>query len=816
MMQRACLLLIALLLPALGVAQTAAPLATTAATNPALDFAPIDTMLNDAIAHNELPGAVIVIGHAGHVVFHHAYGMRSLEPTREPMTENTIFDMASLTKPLITATAVMQLFEQGKIRLDDPVAHYLGEFGAAGKQDITIRQCLTHYSGLAPDLDLTAPWQGKQQGLARLFEAQPVSPAGVVFRYSDENFIALGALVERVSGLPLDMYAARNIIAPLGLADSGFLPPPAKRERIAPTQYVARHGTLSNEGTMLRGVVHDPTARRMDGVAGHAGYFSTAADVAAYAQALLDRLAGRPSHFPLSQLTLAKMTEPQQPATGTTLRGFGWDIDSPLSSNRGILFPVGSFGHTGFTGTSLWIDPQSDSYVVFLANAVHPAGGHNTVALRARVADAAAQALNIAVQQSRALAQLTGYNESLTAARRWTARNGDVMTGIDVLEAEHFITLQALQKKHGGRLRMGLLTNQTGVDRDGRRTIDVLARDAHSAGGGLTLTSIFSPEHGITGTADTEKIANDTDTATHLPIVSLYGATEAQRRPSATALRELDAVVIDLQDAGVRYWTYEAITGYFLEAAAQQHLDVIVLDRPNPVTGAFVQGPIADIGRDSYTSYMPLPARHGMTLGELSRYFNGERHLNAALTVVPMRGWQRGDWFDSTGLDWINPSPNLRSARAAQLYPALGLIEGTNVSVGRGTESPFELLGAPWIHSRELARTLNARLLPGVRFVPTDFTPAAPYPYAGTLCHGVSLIVTERNALDAPELGLEIASTLWRLYPAVFQLDKLDHLLANQAVLAALRAGEDPQRIAGDWRIPLEAFLQRRAAYLAY
>ncbi len=784
-------------------------------TTPAA-FAPIDTILNDAIAHNELPGAVVVIGHNGHVVFHHAYGMRSLEPTREAMTEDTIFDMASLTKDLVTATAVMQLYEQGKIRIDDPLAHYVGEFGANSKQDITIRQCLTHYSGLAPDVDLTGPWHGREEGMRRLFESAPVAPPGVLFRYSDENFIALGALVERVSGLPLEVYDQQNIVGPLGLTDSGYLPPAEKRSRIAPTQYVTADGALSNTGTMLRGVVHDPTARRMDGVAGHAGYFSTAADVSTYAQALLDRLAGRPSKFPLDQLTLAKMTEPEQPATGTSLRGFGWDIDSPFSTNRGTLFAVGSFGHTGFTGTSLWMDPQSDTYVVILTNAVHPAGGHGIVALRSQIADAAAQAVGVRTEENGRLTQLTGYNESLTGARRWGARNGDVMTGIDVLESEKFLTLQALAKKHGGHLRMGVLTNQVGVDREGHRTIDVLAHDAHVADPSITVTTLFSPEHGIQGVQDTENISNTTDVATGLPVISLFGSNKAERRPSLDTLRQLDAVVIDLQDVGVRYWTYDAAMGYFLEAAAEAHIDVIVLDRPNPVTGSFVQGPMADIGRDSYTNYMPLPVRPGMTMGELARYFNGERHLNAALTIVPMKGWQRGDWYDSTGLTWVNPSPNLRSQRAAELYTGIGLIETSNVSVGRGTDTPFELLGAPWIDARIFARTLNARLLPGVRFVPVSFTPAAPYPYAGQVCQGVSLMVMDRNALDGPELGLEIASALWKLYPNDYKLDHIDRLLVNKSVLDALRSGEDPQRIAGDWRLELEAFMQRRAAYLEY
>ena len=442
-------------------------------------------------------------------------------------------------------------------------------------------------------------------------------------------------------------------------------------------------------------------------------------------------------------------------------------------------------------------------------------GGGHTVALRSRIADAAAQAIGIKTQESGQLAQLTGYNESLTGARRWQARNGDVKTGIDVLEAEKFLTLQALAKKHGGHLRMGLLTSAVGVDRDGHRTIDVLAHDSHAVDPSLTLTTLFSPEHGLEGNQDRENISNTTDPGTGLPVISLFGSKE-KRRPSLDTLRHLDAVVIDLQDVGVRYWTYDAAMGYLLEAAAKTGIDVVVLDRPNPVTGSFVQGPMSDTGRDSYTNYMPVPVRHGMTIGELARYYNGEGHINAALTVVKMQGWERGDWFDSTGLTWINPSPNLRSQRAAELYTGLGLIETSNISVGRGTETPFELLGAPWIDARTLARPLNADMLPGMRFIPVSFTPAAPYPYAGQLCHGISLMVTDRNTLDGPELGLEIASALWKLYPNDYKLDRIDHLLVNKSVLDALRSGEDPERIAGDWRVALEAFMQRRAAYLEY
>ena len=764
------------------------------------EFQQIDRIVEAGIAAKKFPGVVVIAGHDGRIIFHKAYGNSSLIPAAEAMTEDTIFDVASLTKVLATAPAVMQLYEQGRFRLNDPVAQYLPEFAANGKQDITIRQLLTHYSGLPPDVSLDDPWEGKAEGLRRAFACTPVTAPGVQFRYSDINFIVLGALVEKLSGLTLDQYQKRYLAEPLGVEHMQYLPPESWRGRIAPTQY--------DQGVMLRGVVHDPTSRRMGGVAGHAGLFSTAGDVAVYAQNLLDRLAGRPSRFPLSQLTLEKMTTPAQPATGTALRGLGWDIDSPYSSNRGELFPVGSFGHTGFTGTSLWIDQTSDTYVVFMSNAVYPNGSTSINAIRGGVANAIARWVKVHPDNGSLIAAITGYNESIAGERRWQARNGTVTTGIDVLEEAHFAPLAALAAKHGGKLRIGLLTNQTGLDAQGRRTIDVLA-----AAPSLQLKLIFSPEHGIRGTLDNEGVEDTKDASTGLPVVSLYGE---QRRPSLDTLRSLDAVLIDLQDAGVRFYTYEAVVRYFLEAAGQTGTDVVILDRPDPVTGELVQGPLSDSGSESYVNVAPIPVRHGMTLGELAQYFNGEYKLNAPLTVIAMKGWQRGDWFDSTGLVWTNPSPNLRSLRAAILYPALGLIETTNISVGRGTDTPFEYLGAPWIDGPALARVLNARYLPGVRFVPVDFTPKPPYPYADQVCHGIGLIVTDRNVLDSPELGLEIASAMHKLSGDKFELNKINTLLANRSVLDGLLAGRDPQRLAEDWQQPLDDFDARRKPYLLY
>jgi len=798
----------------------------------------VDAIIEKAIADGNIPGAVLVVGHDGAVIYRKAYGSRALEPRREPMTLDTVFDLASLTKVIATTTSVMQLVEQGKVRMNDPVAKYLPEFAQNGKEDITVRQLLTHYSGLAPDLDLTTAWEGKNTAYQLAFTEPPETTPGSGFVYSDINFIVLGALVERVSGETLDAYTAQHIFAPLKMTRTRFVPPAAWRARIAPTQY-------DENEKMLWGVVHDPTARRMGGVAGHAGLFSTADDLAKFAQALLNGGGGI-----LSAVTVEKMTSPETPAAAPVLRGFGWDIDSPFSSNRGDLLPVGSYGHTGWTGTSMWIDPTTETYIILLTNAVHPRGKGNAIGLRSKVATEVAAALNLTASEKEALRwkSITGYNEAFSAARRMGSRNGTVKTGLDVLEEHGFDVLkpaggeakgvdaqkvgaknldaqngeaqnqssenQAAQNPDATspqvKKRVGLVTNQTGVDGAGLRTIDVLAKAP-----GISLDAIFSPEHGVTGTLDTTDINNSKDAATGVPVYSVYGGTDAARRPPAEVMKNLDAVVFDIQDAGTRFYTYETTLGYFLEAAAKAGIELIVLDRPDPITGSFVQGPVADAGRESFTNYWTVPVRHGMTMGELAKMFNAERGINAKLTVVPMDGWQRGDWFDSTGLGWVNPSPNLRSVTEAALYPGVALIEGTNVSVGRGTDTPFELVGAPWVKSKELAAYLNGRGIAGVRFVPVAFTPTASA-YSGQTCSGVNVILTDRNGFDAPELGIELAAALQKLYAADFKIERVNQLLVNQSAYDALVAGQDPRRIAQDWQEGLTAFQKVREKYLIY
>jgi len=449
---------------------------------PTPDFATVSTLINDAIAASKLPGAVVVIGHDGKVVFHQTYGSRKLagEPgldgspaPAEPMTEDTIFDMASLTKPLATATAVMQLYEQGMVQFDDPVQQYLPDFNSANdpqRAKVTVRMLLTHTSGETGDVELKDSWgldgADKAEGIHRALTTPLESGPGEGFRYSDINYILLGALIENITGEAEDVYVQQHVFAPLGMEETRYLPPdkacgpytkrgaaiawdPTAQEQVAchagtwSTDLLSRIAPTARdeEGRadpsrnpdldyLLRGTVHDTTARRMGGVAGHAGVFSTAHDVSIYAQALLDRLAGRPSEFPLEQPTLELMTAPEQPGhtagqldaandatrgavakrpnttdpllaprypaiKGQNLRGFGWDIDTPLSTPRGVVFPIGSFGHTGFTGTTVWLDPGSDTYVVLLTNSIHLRGSPPISNLRGDVATAAAQALRL-------------------------------------------------------------------------------------------------------------------------------------------------------------------------------------------------------------------------------------------------------------------------------------------------------------------------------------------------------------------------------------------------------------------------------------
>jgi uncharacterized protein YbbC (DUF1343 family)/CubicO group peptidase (beta-lactamase class C family) len=757
-------------------------------------LAGIASVVQEAIRTGKCPGAVVVVGQNGRVIYRKAFGHRALVPKELPMTLGTIFDMASLTKVVATTTAIMQLVERGKIVLSGPVSDYWPEFKANGKEDITVRELMTHYSGLPPDLELKPEWSGYETAMKMIVDEKLIVPAGARFVYSDINFETLGELVSRVSGQPLDVYCAEHIFKPLGMKDTRFKPPATLRRRIAPTQYQE-----GDKGKMLWGEVHDPTAYNMGGVAGHAGLFSTADDLAIFAQMLLNGGSYKGVRI-LSPLTVEKMTSSQSPEGKMMVRGLGWDLDSPFASNRGELFPVGSFGHTGFTGTDLWIDPVTKTYLIILTNRVHPDGKGDVVPMRTEIATLLAAALGPASarQVLASRRSLTGYSELVKSYRMQGLRNGKVQTGIDVLEAENFASLD-------GR-RVGLITNATGVDAAGRRTIDLLAHVP-----GVKLLALFSPEHGLATQADS-RVSSSTDATTGLPVYSLYGDTE---RPTDRMLEGLDTLVFDIQDVGVRFYTYITTLGYCLEGAAQKGIEFYVLDRPNPINGDVVEGPVLEDDLRSFVAYFPLPIRHGMTVGELAQMFNSENHLGAKLHVIKMRDWQRTDWYDETGLAWANPSPNLRDLTEEVLYPGVAMVEGANVSVGRGTDTPFELLGAPWMDSRNLSAYLNGRDIQGVRFVPVDFKPVSGS-FADQVCHGVQIVLIDRQALDPTELGVELAAALWKLYPNDFQLEKTLPLLGARSVLQAIQAGKDPRRIVFEWQDALQQFRTLRAKYLLY
>jgi len=555
------------------------------------------------------------------------------------------------------------------------------------------------------------------------------------------------------------------------------------RERAAPTGFL--------NGQLRQGEVHDPTARRMGGVAGHAGLFSTADDLAVFAQALLDggRAHGRRI---LRAETVARLGLPQLVAQ-PPLRGLGWRLDPPFAANRDQLPPVGALSHYGYTGTALWIDPVTQTFVIVLSNRVHPAGRGDAGPLRQQIAAAVGVALG-----PLSFAQVTAAQPALAPYADLPPLREPLATGIDVLAAQGFAPL-------AGK-RIGLITNHSGVDAAGRRTVDLL-REAP----GVRLVALFTPEHGLRGELDA-RVASGTDTASGLPVYSLYGET---LRPTPAMLAGLDALVFDIQDAGARFYTYITTMAYAMEAAAAQGIPFYVLDRPNPLGGEVVQGPLLDPELRSFTGYFALPVRHGMTVGELARLFNAENRIGATLEVIKMRGYRRGDWYDQTGRAWLAPSPNLRSLTAAILYPGVGLIEGANVSVGRGTPTPFEVLGAPWIDGAALAARLNGRAIAGVRFAAADFTPTDNR-YRQQPCHGVRIQLLDRQALDAPLLGIELAHALHALYPGVFQLERTLVSIGSRAVLEAIRAGDDPRRIGDTWQEPLARFRSLREKYLLY
>jgi len=754
-----------------------------------IDLAAVDDAARDAVQSGDVPGVVVLVGRGDSVLLVRAYGWRRLVPDPLPMTTDTIFDIASLTKPFGTTLAVMALVERGTVKLDAPLGRYLPEFRSPAFAHVTIQRLLTHTAGfqaIPPPGSVKATASETVKAFVRLpFDYPPGSGT----QYSDVGFILLGEVVRRVSGQPLDRYLAQTIFKPLGLRDTTFNPATTQRDRIAPTEWAS--------GRMLLGEVHDPRARLLGGVAGHAGMFSTAADLGRLCRMLVDGGA-------LGGVRVLKPATVQamwtRSAEGSGSRALGWDIASVFARSMLPFFPSESPSHTGFTGTSVQIDPRTGSYVVLLTNRVHPNGGGaaRIRELRVRVAAAVGAAL-FSVDE---LPVVEGDSASPAAddlaEPRPVPPTEPVRTGLDVLARQNFAPLAGYS--------VGLVTNQTGRDVQGRRAVDLLA-----AAPGVRLAAIFSPEHGLSGDANAD-VPHGRDPITGIPVWSLYGSV---KRPTSTMLRDVTLLLFDIQDVGARYYTYLTTLVYVMEEAAKLRIPVLVLDRPNPITGRYVEGPLMDLDLASFTAPHPIPVRTGMTIGEFGRMAAAERRIPVALTVIPLEGWERSHWYDETGLPWVNPSPNIRSVTQALLYSGIGLLEATNLSVGRGTDTPFEVVGAPWIEPNGLAGALNELRLAGVRFEPVTFTPIADV-YARVACGGVRLVVTDREAIRPVMVGLSVGRVLRERYRDQFRPEGIQNLLVNRSTMWAFLRGEPLPRVAAWAEMARTSFLNRRASYLIY
>jgi uncharacterized protein YbbC (DUF1343 family) len=717
-------------------------------------WAPIDAVVQAAIDAAKMPGCIVVVGRHDDILFERAYGSRALLPERTPMSAETVFDLASLTKPIATATSLMILVDRAKVDVDARASTYVPEL--AKLPPFTVRQLLLHTSGL-PAVTPLGDWSTDRAEVIRhiaglTLKAQP----GERFLYSDVGFTVLQEIVQRVSGKELGAFAAEEIFTPLGMKDTGFLPPPELRTRAAPTE--------QRDGGFMVGEVHDPRAFALGGVAGHAGVFSTARDMSRFARAMLAKGA-LDDHRLFGEKTFERFVARQDTSKGG--RALGWDVDSAFATHRSALFSTKAFGHGGYTGTAMWIDPQRDLFVIFLSNRVHPDGKGAVNPLVAEIGTLAVSA-------------------------------AEVKTGIDVLRAESFERLRGA--------RIGLVTNASAKAKDGTTTIDAL----RAANGTVTLAAIFTPEHGLT--SDREGKIPDT-TYGGIPVHSLYGE---RFTPTSETLDGIDTIVLDLQDVGVRFYTYASTMKRAMKVAAERHLRFVVLDRPNPLGGVEVQGPVlAESDVTGFVNHHPLPLRHGMTMGELARLFAADEKLEMKLDVVKMIGWRRRDALERTGLVWSAPSPNLRTTRSVALYPAIGLLESTNVSVGRGTDMPFEIIAAPWMNGAAVAKKLGESHIAGVTFEATEVTPRSSN-HAHKKCRGVHIKVRDASQFEPIRTAVAIAKALREIHPTDWDFEGMDRMLRHKAAMDAIRTNKGLADVEGTWAFDLGTFKERRERFLLY
>jgi uncharacterized protein YbbC (DUF1343 family)/CubicO group peptidase (beta-lactamase class C family) len=768
----------------------------------------LDSLINAALAGGAAPGAAVVVGRHGQLVHGRGYGRIDGAAGSARVTDSTRFDLASLTKVIATTTAAMILEEEGKLDLSKPVSHYLPEFNAPDKAAITVHHLLAHNGGFRSGAPLWREHDTLDAFIRAMNERPLAYLTGDSTIYSDWDLILTGAIVERLTGTTLDNFLQQRVWGPLGMRDTGFNPlatGPATADTncmfafrpdhpLLPLIAVTELDTVYRK-TVVRGVVHDENACALRGVAGHAGLFSSARDLSTFARMMLSGGSLNGVRI-LRPTTIARWTARQGPRSS---RALGWDTPA-TGSSAGRFFSPRSFGHTGFTGTSIWLDPEKGIYVILLTNRVNPTRANmKHEALRRAVADMVQQAVRdapVIEWQPNPPARSVG-----PGADRLLGEYGELLRGKRI----------ALVSNHSGRL-----TN-------GQHLADVL----HGIYDGK-LVALFGMEYDIRSNdysvpRDPEKTI---DARTGVPKYSLYGELH---KPTPEMLAGVDVIVFDIQEVGARFYEHINILGFVMEAAAQQGIDVVVLDRPNPLGGDKQEGFVTD---DEFLfrfgSYARVPVVHGLTMGELAQYYNGERQLRggvkAKLHVVPMTGWKRSMFYDQTGFEWRKPSPNLLTLNSLLAYVGTCLFEALNVSEGRGTDHPFEWIGAPWLDNARAVELLNGLKLPGVRFSAVEFTPeqkpyhGRPPEMTGEHVRGVALEVTDRNAFAPYRTGVALLWAVHKLHAdkLVWNDDVLLRLAGTRRLKEMIVAGRSPDEIAASWRDEVEAFSVRSRSYRLY
>ncbi len=711
-------------------------------------------VLEHAIHQAKAPGAVACIGNLKEDLFLGAAGFRQLFPSSSPANKDTLYDLASVTKVIATTTAVMLLREEGLLDLDAPVSDYLPIPAFHG---FTPRHLLTHTAGLIAYQTFYKEASSLTEVLQRITQIPLENPVGLRHNYSDLGFMTLGKVVEVVAGDALDRFCRRRIFQPLGMNHTAYNPPESWKKSCAATEDCAWRKRI------ILGSVHDENAYAVGGVSGHAGLFSTAEDLSRFCRALLQGKI-------LSAKTLTEMLTPDQ-VLCYPWQGLGWQLDPWSSGSSGFLASRAAFGHTGWTGTSLWLDRDTGLYVILLSNSCHPSREH---------------------RDTKTLRQVFHRN----VCDAYYPRQSNVHSGLDRLMWDNYTVLR--------KKRLGLLTNQAAVTEHGRFILDALALEPE-----VQVVRLFGPEHGLRGTAEAgEKVG---DEKSSIPVVSLYGNQQA---PAQDQLKDLDLFVMDLPDVGSRYYTYIATMKECMAACAKAGVPMLVLDRPNPVGGTILEGPIA-AKFGSPVCCAPVPIRHGMTMGEMALFFK-ERFFPGRkmdLTISEVDNWPRERLFDECALPWSPPSPNLPTAETALAYVGTCLFEGVNLNEGRGTKTPFLCFGAPWLDAEAALAALDPRERAGFTLAPLTYTPrsipgkAKTPRYMDESCRGIQLRVNQPHEARPFTLTVALLCAIYKKHRDRVVWEKsFDTLAGGAGLREQIQRGASALEIVGTIAPVLAAF----------